>query len=266
MELKFEESSLNALTSLRSRYLEELDDYVVYEAPLFHEATKHFAVLDGSRRVGYVSFKTDSRIVLEAWIESESRQLRMRAVTDWIRQLDATRIRSKTTDGFLSTLLHELCREIRVESLHFARRRGSSLAIDGTMLRPAVSGDQARLCEILCRPEARELEIENEATVRELISGGNTYWALEVDGVITGVGAVWYNRLQSKYVDVGMVIHPEWRGRGFGAFTLQELSLKCERRGFVPRAGCFVEHDVSRRTLERAGFEVSSEMLLGDIG
>lgn len=266
MELNVEESTLDALASVRARYLEELHDYVVYEAPLLHDATKHFAVSDSSRKVGYVSYETDSRMVLEGWVEPEWRERGTRTVADWIRRSGATHIRSKSNDIFLTALLDELCREIGVESVHFERRRKSSIAIEGAVLRPAQTHDQTQLCGILCRPEARELEIEDEAVLQELIASGNTYWALQVDGLVAGVGAVWYNRFQRKFVDIGMVVHPDYRRRGIGAFILQELSKVCEEKGLVPRAGCFVEHEVSRRTLERAGFEVSSEMMLGEIG
>jgi GNAT superfamily N-acetyltransferase len=262
---RIRQTTLEALQSKRARYLAELDDYVVYEAALYHDATHHYFLSIDSKDVGYVVFKTDYRIVLEAWLDPTYREEGASAAAEWLLEFGAERIRSKTNDPFLCSLLFDYCQPIKVESLHFQHQHTPQLRVPGAQLRPARVTDLLPMCGILCAPEARELKVDDEAAVRDLVIAGDTYWALEIDQRIVGVGAVWRNNLQEKFVDVGMVVHPDWRRKGMGSLILQEMGKVCESRGLIPRAGCFVDHELSRLTLSRAGFVLSSRMLMGEI-
>ena len=54
--------------------------------------------------------------------------------------------------------------------------------------------------------------------------------------------------------DIGMVVAPRYRRRGYGAHIVRSLKAHCLARGWRPICGCAHDNFASRRTLERAGF------------
>lgn len=61
--------------------------------------------------------------------------------------------------------------------------------------------------------------------------------------------------------DVGMVVAPNERGKGYGAQVVNHLKHFCIAQGWNPIAGCSVDNPASKRSLERAGF-VSKHQLI----
>ncbi len=61
--------------------------------------------------------------------------------------------------------------------------------------------------------------------------------------------------------DIGMVVHPKYRRKGFGAYIINYLKEYCYKNNFRPTCGCAFENIASRRTLEKAGF-ISKHNLL----
>jgi GNAT superfamily N-acetyltransferase len=61
--------------------------------------------------------------------------------------------------------------------------------------------------------------------------------------------------------DVGMVVAPSERGKGYGAQVVNHLKHFCIAQGWNPIAGCSVDNPASKRSLEHAGF-VSKHQLI----
>ncbi|MBN1997576.1 GNAT family N-acetyltransferase [candidate division KSB1 bacterium] len=54
--------------------------------------------------------------------------------------------------------------------------------------------------------------------------------------------------------DIGMLVNPAFRGKGYGKFIIQYLVNYCRSNGWRPICGCDVGNIASRKTLEKAGF------------
>lgn len=61
--------------------------------------------------------------------------------------------------------------------------------------------------------------------------------------------------------DIGMVVAPAYRGKGFGTQILHHLKHSMLRAGWNPVAGCSTDNAASKRTLEKAGFLSEHELL-----
>ncbi len=61
--------------------------------------------------------------------------------------------------------------------------------------------------------------------------------------------------------DIGMLITPEFRHKGYGTFIIQYLVNFCRQNGWNPNAGCAVENTASRKCLEKAGFVTRHRLL-----
>lgn len=167
-----------------------------------------------------------------AWCFSfDSRLLALGAQHGW----------SATVDG---TLFRDLADNRGPESSDYAGRR----------LRPAALSDVSAISPH-CAGVFDDAEQCREWIRRDRVS------VLERSGDFLGIGLltrVWPTRSEH---DVGVMVHPDHRGRGHASFILRALKRRCLDQGSRPTAGCAPENIASSRALQRAGF-VSRHSLL----
>lgn len=73
------------------------------------------------------------------------------------------------------------------------------------------------------------------------------------DGDFIGYGLINRTIPGRDWFDIGMYVHPDHRKRGYGTYILHRMMDICDRNGWRPVAGCSIENEPSRRTLEKAG-------------
>lgn len=117
----------------------------------------------------------------------------------------------------------------------------------GLRLRPAVAADVDAIL-----PHRADVFGDDEEC-REWV-GRDLVSVLERDGQFLGIGLltrVWGTRREH---DVGVMVHPDHRGRGYASFVLRSLKRRCLDLGMRPTAGCSRENVASAAALRRAGF------------
>jgi len=120
----------------------------------------------------------------------------------------------------------------------------TALQVNGAVLQPLTSDDEVR------------------ASIAE--RQGGPEFLLHVDGAPAGKGGILfhYNR---PYGDVYMEIDESFRGRGLGAYLVQELKRQAYEIGSIPAARCSTNNRASRKTLQRAGFIPYAHILNGTL-
>ncbi len=89
--------------------------------------------------------------------------------------------------------------------------------------------------------------------ISDLNDTGNL-WVLEVHNEVVGCGVSTRVIEGSNAIDLGMLISPKWRRRGYGSILMSKLANHMIETGLSPICGC-AEHNVaSRMTLQKAGF------------
>lgn len=129
-----------------------------------------------------------------------------------------------------------------------------SEAFEGLELRPATPDDIPTILE------HREGVFESPEEVSEWVTRGHVS-VLERATTFLGIGLltrVWSTRREH---DVGVMVHPDHRHRGYASYILRQLKRRCLDSGMRPTAGCAVENVASVRALTRAGF-ISQHSLL----
>lgn len=84
--------------------------------------------------------------------------------------------------------------------------------------------------------------------------GTSQYNTLLLNGQVVGVGML--TQEEEGLLDIGMVIHRDFRGQGLAAFLLSNLASDMEEQGFRVMAGLGCQNIASRKALEKAGFRV----------
>ena len=152
----------------------------------------------------------------------------------------AVAIEVQSNAALVTTMLHTFARDVVSESVLFEDGLTTSLRPSGATFRAPTRAEA---------PDVPERDLGWSGVV-------------EVDGAVTASGGILfhYNR---PYGDIYMEVAEPFRGRGLGAFVVQELKRVCYEGGHVPAARCNPANIASRRTLQRAGFVPCGHILKG---
>lgn len=199
--------------------------------------------------VGYGSVGGPPRelkdIVKEFFVRPAHRAESLPLFRALIAASDARRVEAQTNDLLLHLMLHDVCVELASETVLFADAETTSLAVPGVAFRRLTSDERAAAFEHRSEPVGE--------------------WGLVDDGgVVVATGGLLFH-YNPPYGDIHMEVAPEARGRGLGAFLVQELKRVCTAMGAVPAARCQASNVASRRALERAGMHPCARIVSGRI-
>lgn len=167
----------------------------------------------------------------------------------------ASQILCKSFDHvLLRTALHKPA-SVRTTGLLYRRIHHPEFAPRSDVgLRPGEPDDQAIIDAF------NEDFFHSGAEIDAYIRNRALYVLTEQEKVI-GCGIITPVIDKDLHVDLGMLVAPHARQRGFGAYIIAFLKDQVLRRGQLPICGCSIDNAYSARALERAGF-VCEHLLL----
>jgi GNAT superfamily N-acetyltransferase len=89
-------------------------------------------------------------------------------------------------------------------------------------------------------------------------------YVVEMGGHVVATGG-YFTHYNAPYADLYMEVRPDRRGRGIGAFLVQEVKEACYLAGRIPAARCPISNLASRATLLKAGFRECGFLVGGGI-
>ena len=182
--------------------------------------------------------------ILEFYILPEYRSRAFDFFEAFLAESGARLMEIQSSDLVLAAMLHTYCREVSSEAIVFRDGVTTALPANGAVLKPLTS----------------------DRVVRRAIAerAGGPEWRLLVDGKTAGKGGILFH-YNAPYGDVYMEIEEPFRGRGFGAYLVQELKRCAYEIESIPAARCNVDNQSSRKTLQKAGFVPYAHVLNGTI-
>jgi RimJ/RimL family protein N-acetyltransferase len=243
-------ASSEAVLPLRTRFREEMNCQIVHDSIHRREGwTLSWLLESQGMAVGFGSIAIagpwkDKPTVFEFYVVPEHRT-RAFELFEVFRQASGARFfEAQTNELLLPIMVHAYGADIASEKIVFADGQTTLYPAKGAVLRCVTASDEIRRC------------------LEQRQGGGE--WILELDGVEIGRGGILfhYNR---PYGDIYMEIAETQRGRGWGAYLVQELKRECYDLGAVPAARCSPTNVASRQTLLRAGFVPVGHIIYGSL-
>jgi GNAT superfamily N-acetyltransferase len=238
----------NQISSLREEYREEMQCQIIHDS--IHErpgwSVEYVLEMDEAA-VGYGSvaiggpWKT-AQSLYEFYVKRDSRQQIFDLFAALRAKCKASRIETQTNDPLLSVMLHTFAENVHAESILFEDQFETRLQPGGAGFRPREDGD----VELL-----KALELDDTAG-----------WVVTLNGRIAGAGGILYH-YNRPYGDIYMKIAERFKGKGLGAYLVQELKKACRAGGNIPAARCNIANLASRRTLQKAGFVPCGNLVTG---
>lgn len=202
-------------------------------------------MIDGVE-IGYGSIKgqelADRDTIFEFYVSQPFRKHASLAFSEFIAASGAQFIECQSNDLLLSAMLYEFSHNISADAVLFKDHAVTEHKIPEVVFRARRADDSIF-----------EHKIEPVGD-----------YVLEIAGevVATGGFALHYNM---PFADLYMEVNAEFRRRGLGTFSIQELKRACYLAGRVPAARCSIQNQASRATLCKAGMKVAGFMLKGEV-
>jgi GNAT superfamily N-acetyltransferase len=240
----------NEIAELRECYRKEMDCQIIHDS--IHArpgwTMEHALDLNGAA-AGYGSVAVGgpwntSHALYEFYVKNEFRQRIFDLFAALLESCSASIIETQTNAPSLPIMLHTFGRNIRPEAILFEDRFETRFVPEGSGFRSSNLEDGTLL---------KMLELDETAG-----------WVVTLNGTIAGAGGVLYH-YNRPYGDIYMKIAEPFRGRGLGAYLVQELKRACRAGGSVPAARCNIGNLASRRTVQKAGFVPCGNLIVGDV-
>ena len=236
--------------SLRTRYRQEMNCQIVKDS--IHtragwSLTYALGIDEALAGFGTVAIAgpwTGKPTILEFYVLPEHRARAFDLFEAFVDASEARLMEIQSNDLLLAAMLHAFARDVTSEAIVFRDGVTTALQVNGAVLQPLTSDEEVR------------------ASIAE--RQGGPEFLLHVDGAPAGKGGILfhYNR---PYGDVYMEIDESFRGRGLGAYLVQELKRQAYEIGSIPAARCSTNNRASRKTLQRAGFIPYAHILNGTL-
>jgi GNAT superfamily N-acetyltransferase len=242
--------SPDAVLPLRQRYCAEMHCQVLFYLIYTRENwTEMFALYADSQLVGFGTKAIagpwhDRPTIIEFFVLPEYRVHVFRLFEALLKQTGCWYIETQSNGTLLAHMLLAWSRDVGSESILFEDKFTTDLSANGATVRQLTP------------------ETAIQAAIERRSGGGE--WQLILDGASVGKGGILfhYNR---PYGDLHMEIAEPFRGRGLGAYFVQELKRKCRVLGATPAARCNLDNIASRYTLQKAGFVPCGHLIKGSI-
>lgn len=241
-------ASVQDILSLRERYREEMNCQIVHDS--IHRRpgwTQSYLIESGGSAAGFGSSAiggpwTGKPTIFEFFLLPGHRTRAFDLFEALLATADARFMEIQSNDVLPTVMLHTYAHDIVSEKIVFHDKLTTGLAAGGATLRCKISDGETRM------------QIEQRQ--------GGPEWALELDGAVVGQGGILFH-YNPPYGDLYMEVAEPFRGRGLGAWLVQELKRRAYDLGALPCARCNPANIASRRTLQRAGLVPFAHILTG---
>jgi GNAT superfamily N-acetyltransferase len=236
---------------LRTRYREEMNRQIVHESIHTRAGwTRSWLLFVDDEAVGFGSIAVAGpwkvrHTLFEFYVLPAQRRYAFRLFETLLEACGARFMEIQSDDLLLAAMFHTYARDTFSEAIVFQDRCTTRHVVEGATLR-CMTADE-----------------ETARSMHERQGGPN--WELVLNGAVVGKGGILFH-YNVPYGDLHMEIEEAARGRGLGAFLVQELKRKAYELGAIPGARCNPKNVASRRTLQKAGFAATAHMLVGSLG
>jgi len=234
--------------ALRADYLDRLPEPQELFVEDLVAGGRYWSIRRGGGEIGYAVIHGDDTLVELHLSRGDTRHIGQ-TFHELISRLGVTRVLAKTFDATL--MFAALTRPWPFQTVGMLYRviADPGFSEDARIqARAATLADLATLLDL--GADFFDGPAEIEAYMR---MDGLMIYQTRQDGPI-GAGVMKRVIAGRDDIDIGMVVGPTHRRRGFGAHIIAHLKHHCLARGGRPICGCAVDNIASQRTLERAGF------------
>lgn len=248
-------SNTESISAMREGYLDALPYAQEYYLEILKKSAQIFQINRQSTPAGYFYLSSDGRL-LEYYLASE-----------WVNEtdslfgtiLDKFRVKKALCKSFDECLLsccygfHKDSKSIGILFREY-QKKSPVHPPDALSIRRANIADETAIIAV------NEEVFDHPSEVAQYIAA-NQIFLFEKKNDLVGFGIYTRTIPDRPEHDVGMLVLPAYRKKGYGQFIIQYLVDYCFQNAWKPTSGCAIENIASRKCLEKSGFITRHRLL-----
>ncbi len=236
------------IQSMRNKYLDELPHAQEYYVELQIQQAQFYVIQSELNPIGYFIL-SDEGCLLEYYVLPDRINQVDLIFGEILRRFPIKRALCKSFDATLLSCCFSYHKNSRAIGILFReyRERQSILPPAEVTIRRAVPADETAIINV------NEEVFDHPSEVLQYILS-NQIFLYEYNCDMIGFSI--YSRILPDRPDhdIGMLVVPSYRKKGFGQYIIHHLVHFCQENSWSVTAGCAIENNASRKCLERAGF------------
>lgn len=258
-EYRFEKTTENkALTQLKHKWIASLPRPQDGMWASFRENAVYWGISIANEMIGYACVDKEGQL-LQFYIVQEYLSEGEAIFRLFLEKLNIKQGMVGTNNPtFLSLALNRV-KKMEVNTLLFKKTLDVTIAEKEGTLRKAQEGDTTRIVDF-CHYSIGAPKMWLEMYIGGLIANGEVY-ILEKAGDIIGTCEVRKNVTAPTYVDIGMIVSPDYRKRGYGTYLLDQAKKIAIELGLTPICSCEKENLGSLKAIHNCGFRSTYQLL-----
>lgn len=224
----------------------------------FRKNGTKWGIVSEGEMIGYASVGGD-RQLLQFYISPGSLSLGRDIFSEFIEKMKITAgIVGTNNLTYLSIALH-FVKELRVNTYLFRNSHEVEIEEKEGMLRECRVEDVSRIVNF-CHHSMGAPKEWLEGYIGELI-GKSEIFSFEQGDKIIGTCEVRKSVTAPEFADIGMVVSPEFRRRGYGTYLLHKAKTIALDWNKIPICSCEVGNYGSEKSIRNCGFESLHQLL-----
>lgn len=246
MDIEVRRAEYRDVEAMRELYRQEQNCQIIHDSALSRGMADAYVMLVAGQVSGYgaVWNKHYPQRLMEFYTLPDTRSLARPMFRELLVASKATHIEAQTNIPLMLSMLNHFATDISVEHLLFNDAVTTHLPCPAGIFRRTTAEDRFTIFTHNMEPVGD--------------------WGIEVHGTMVAT-AGFLCHYNPPYADIYMEVAEPARRQGFGSYVVQEVKRVCHEAGKKPAARCNPTNIGSRKTLEKAGFCVCGQMLVGEI-
>lgn len=239
---------------LRTRYLRELKHAQEFYVENLMRKAETFEIIVDKKLSGYAS--VHDATILEFYLDKKYVQHANQALKLIVEKSQANTALCKSFDTCFSAACASLNWQVEPVAFLFRKIVDNSLKLPFTIV--PVLAKESDIEEVLSCHDGFFQDVEE---IKTYLEKDSRLFIYRINDSAIGCGIIKKIVACRDDYDIGMVVAPAHRQKGYATEIVNHLKHSCLRVGWNPVAGCSIDNLASKRTLERAGFATEHKLL-----
>lgn len=242
---------INDIKELRRKRFDELPLPQELYNEILVKYTKPVVFIDNGKEVGY-GLINDEGVLYEFYLIPSHVPEVEYILTRLLKEYSIHKIVCQSFDHLIFSQCIIRMKSRKMIGYNFRERIESKQPVDhfDLKMRKATMDDH----DIILNNREEIFDDSEVGDIPYYINKGAIFMFEDDKGVFHGYGLMNRTLPDRNWYDVGMLVHPDHRGKGVATFIIDRLADQVTMMGGVPNAGCAFDNIGSKKTLERAGF------------
>ncbi|MEL6253507.1 MAG: GNAT family N-acetyltransferase [Bacteroidota bacterium] len=245
LKIDIQKVELTDILPLRDLYLQECNFQIRYHSCHIRNWSDSYLIFLSGEKVGYGSVKgleklADRDSIFEFYLLPQFSNKSSIFFAELLKRSQAAFLECQSNDLILSPMMYEFGKEIESEVILFGESHSSQIAKEEVTFRPIRKGE-----EVFGKKDSDK-----------------GAYVLEFGGKVIADGG-FLTHYNHPFVDLYMEVAKDFRGKGYGAYILQEIKKCCYAAAKIPAARCNISNPASKVSLLNAGMQIVGYMLKG---